>query len=153
MQELESEFLFRLELRLGDANSAISEFGERGLCPITSGTINGKDISGKVQPGGSDWFFTRADGLTEADIRLMLLTDDGESIAMFYSGILTGKDAVVSALMSGESLTPDVYSLRQAARFHTGSKKYSWLNQLIAIGIGEISVDPYGVNYDFYRIL
>jgi Protein of unknown function (DUF3237) len=42
-----------------------------------------------VLDGGSDWQSVRADGSTLLDVRLILKTDDGVLIAMFYRACVT----------------------------------------------------------------
>ena len=54
-------------------------------------------------------------------------------------------------LARGESVDPSDYYFRISPTFETGRKKYSWLNRILAVGIGRRM--PSGPIYDIYEIL
>ena len=95
--------------------------GTRVTFPITSGTFEGERLRGKVLPGGDDWTIKRADGVMELDLRITLETDDGALIHMTFEGI---RDDGASYF-------------RTLPRFETAAEKYSFLNRMLAVGIGE----------------
>jgi Protein of unknown function (DUF3237) len=53
-------------------------------------------------------------------------------------------------IQQGERVDPSEYSLRTTPVFETGSAKYSWLNGIIAVGVGRRT--PTGVAYTVYTM-
>jgi hypothetical protein len=101
--------------------------GTRVTFPIIGGTFEGERLRGKVLSGG-DWTIKRADGVVELDERITLETDDGALIHTTFEGVLDDR-------------APDVTYLRTLPRFETAEAKYSFLNRVLAVGIGELSTD------------
>ena len=102
--------------------------GTRVTFPITGGSFEGERLRGKVLPGGDDWTVKRSDGVVELDLRITLETDDGALIYMTFEGI-RDDDA------------PGAPYFRTLPRFEAAEPKYSFLNRLLAVGIGEIRAD------------
>jgi hypothetical protein len=102
--------------------------GTRITFPITGGSFEGERLRGKVLPGGDDWTVRRADGVLELDLRLTLETDDGVLIHMTFEGIR-------------DDGAPAGPYFRTLPRFETTGPEYSFLNSLLAVGIGEIRAD------------
>src|SRR5262245_43676201 len=102
--------------------------GKRVTYPITGGSFEGERLRGNVLPGGDDWTVKRSDGVLELDLRVTLETDDGALIHMTFEGI---RD-------DGAPVAP---YFRTVPRFETAEPKYSFLNRLLAVGIGEIHAD------------
>jgi len=139
--------LFRLVLRVGKPES----LGRRGVVVIDGGIFEGERLNGTVDPGGTDWITSRPDGSLQFDVRLVLRTDDGESIGMTYSGYRCGAPGVIARLNRGEPSDPSEYYFRTAPFFETASKKYDWLNRVVAIGIGDRR--PEGPVYSVHEVL
>ena len=102
--------------------------GTRVTFPIIGGGFEGDRLRGNVLPGGGDWVLKRPDGVLELDLRITLETDDGALIHMTFEGIRDDR-------ASGTSY------FRTLPRFETAEQKYSFLNRLLAVGIGEIRAD------------
>jgi hypothetical protein len=102
--------------------------GTRVTFPITGGSFEGDRLRGKVLPGGDDWTIKRPDGVVELDLRITLEADDGALIHMTFEGLRD--DGVAGAPY-----------FRTLPRFETSEPKYSFLNRLLAVGIGEIRAD------------
>lgn len=102
--------------------------GTRITFPITGGTFEGERLRGKVLAGGDDWAIKRADGVIELDLRVTLETDDGVLIHMTFDGI-RDDDA------------PGAPYFRTFPRFEATEGKYAYLNELLAVGVGEIRPD------------
>ncbi len=120
-----------MTLRLNTAptqNIDAAPHGARVTFPITGGSFEGDRLRGKVLPGGDDWTLKRPDGVVELDLRITLETDDGALIHMTFEGL---RD---DAAQGG----PD---FRTLPRFETAEPRYSFMNKLLAVGIGEIRVD------------
>lgn len=111
--------------------------GHRAIAPIKGGRFEGERLNGDVLPGGQDWFVVRGDGTLAIDVRLMLRTDDGVSVYLSYSGEMLGAPEAMARFRKGEQLSADDYRLRMVARFESGDARYLWLNQVLAVGVGE----------------
>jgi hypothetical protein len=111
--------------------------GQRKIAPITGGTFTGDRLNGSVAPGGADWVVLRDDGTLLIDVRLTLLTDDGAVIYLSYEGRFMGASDAMAKLAQGATLQPESYSLVTVAKFECGDDRYSWLNDIIAVGLGQ----------------
>ena len=116
-----------------------------------SGSFDGERLSGQVLPGGSDWQTVGDDGSTLMNCRLVLQTEDGELITIQYQGVRANPPAVVTRLANGETVSPDEYYLRILPVFETSSPKYAWLNNLVAVGIGDRQ--QHGPVYSIFEVL
>lgn len=133
---LKSELLLRLDAEV-DLPQAIGKIpqGNRQIFYAKGGTFEGPKLQGTALAGGGDWLLVRPDGVGEIDVRGTLQTDDGELIYAQYRGILNFQTGY----------------FRTTPRFETSSEKYSWLNNIIAVGVGRS--DGQKVHYDIYQIL
>jgi hypothetical protein len=137
-QKLESDFLYKISLSL-DAAIDIGKIpiGKRVIYPIKGGTFEGPKLKGKVRAFGADWVVRLDSITTKLDVRLLLETEDGQLISNTYTGIVYNK--------------PDGTTYwRIMPVFETSSKKYYWLNYLLAVGIGSFSKE--GVSYEVFAI-
>lgn len=137
-QKLEHEFLYKITLSLEPGvELGKTPVGKRVIYAIKGGTFEGPKLKGKVRAIGGDWVL-RLDSLTtKLDVRLLLETEDGQLISSTYNGFVR--------------TNPDGTTYwRIAPVFETSSKKYEWLNHLIAVGVGKFSEG--GVAYDVYAI-
>jgi hypothetical protein len=137
-QKLESEFLYKINLTL-DAPIDIDKvpIGKRVIYPITGGTFEGPKLKGKVRAFGADWVLRLDSATTKLDVRLLLETDDGQLISSTYSGIVYNNP-------NGTTYW------RTTPVFETSSKKYAWLNYILAVGVGSMSKG--GVSYEVFSI-
>lgn len=112
--------------------------GFRGVYPVDGGTFEGERMRGVVNPGGSDWVTQRTDGLMLIDVRLTLLTDDGATIGMTYTGIAHAQsESLMERFRRRELLSYDEFYLRTTPRFETGDERYGWLNGVVSVANGE----------------
>ena len=124
--------------------------GQRKIAPISGGTFTGNRLSGLVEPGGADWLVVRDDGALMIDVRLTLKTDDGAAIYLSYEGRFKGAPDSMAQLAQGKKLLPTSYSLITVAKFECGDVRYSWLNDVIAVGVGEqVGFNP---TYTFFEV-
>ena len=139
MHNLPHRHLLTLRLNVDFAAMAVigkTPAGLRRIAPVTGGTFTGDRLNGLVMPGGSDWVVNRTDGVMVIDVRLTLKTDDGALIYLTYQGrFLTDADAM-ARFNKGMLLDTGDYSLALSARFECGHDRYSWLNNVIAVGTG-----------------
>lgn len=154
MSELKSEFLMRFEASLKDPlDIGDGAMGMRAIYDVTGGSFEGPRMNGIVIPSGGDWVtLNPALGIISLDVRATLQTDDGANIFITYGGRLALPPERFTELFDTSNGPPDPasYYFRTAPTFETGSEKYSWLNTIQAIGIGQI-MDG-GVAYDLYEI-
>jgi hypothetical protein len=104
-----------------------------------------------VQAPGGDWLLMRPDQVLTLDVRLTLLTDDGEYIYMSYRGLRHGPKEVMDKLNKGEAVDPALYYFRMTPIFETSSTQYAWLNRIIGVGTGRR--ESTGPIYEVYEVL
>jgi hypothetical protein len=119
-------------------NLGLGPHGAGVTFPITGGTFEGPRLRGSVLPGGCDWTVLRPDGVLELDLRVTLQTDDGTLIHMTFQGLRHDTPEAAAALRRGEIADPASYYFRTLPRFETAARKYAFLNQLLAVGTGEL---------------
>src|SRR3954470_14239870 len=98
----------------------VTPHGTLSIFPITGGSFEGDRLRGIVL-GGADWVTAAANGTSELDLRLTLETDDGALIHMTFSGVRDDAN----------------HYFRTLPRFETSAPKYSFLNRLLAVGMGD----------------
>jgi predicted ester cyclase len=125
--------------------------GHRRVVRVIGGTFTGPRLRGTVLPGGGDWLVERRDGTRALDVRIMLRTDDGDLIYAHYPGLFHGQPGVLDRLTRGEIVDPSDYYFRVAPLFETASKKYEWLNRVLAVGVGRSTHNQ--VIYDVYAVM
>jgi Protein of unknown function (DUF3237) len=152
MRALDSRPLFAMRIELHPIHDlGPTPLGHRRVVPVSGGVFDGDRLRGTIVPhGGSDWLLARADGSFQQDVRLTLETDDGALIGMTYRGVRHSSPEVAARIAGGEQVEPTEYYLRTAPFFETASPRYSWLNAIVAIGIGTRL--PGGALYDVYEI-
>ena len=111
--------------------------GTRGVLGVTGGTFEGPRLKGTILPPGGDWFTVRASGVLKLDVRLLLVTEDETNILLTYSGIAVPRE--------GGGM-----DIRIAPLFEAPEGPHSWLNDIQAIGYGELVEG--GVKYELYAL-
>jgi hypothetical protein len=140
MSDLKTDLLFAMTADLEEPQAVgATPRGNRRIYYVTGGEFEGPKLKGEVLQGGGDWARVRPDGAVELDVRATLRTDDGELIYTTYRGIIRGAPN-----------SPDFY-FRTAPMYETASEKYGWLNQIVAVGVGNLT--PTGVSYNVYEVL
>lgn len=113
--------------------------GSRMIVNVPGGTVVGARVRGTIIGPAGDWLTLRADGTGKLDVRGTIRTEDGALILITYQGILTPKP-------EGGA------TIRSAPLFETGDARYSWLNSVQAVGIGEVSASMDRVTYEVYAL-
>ncbi|UCD22675.1 MAG: DUF3237 domain-containing protein [Chloroflexota bacterium] len=154
MSDLKTEFLCTVTAN-ADWRSVIdvgaTPHGTRQIIYIKGGTFEGPKLNGTVLPGGGDWFVRRADQMVELDVRCVLRTDDNHLIYCSLRGINEMSSEVAIKAITGQYIDSSKYYFRVTAVIETGSEKYTWLNRIIAVGVGKLI--PAGVEYEIYTVL
>lgn len=85
--DLHADEVMRLRVQIA-APQIVGPTGQGWLqvIPIMGGTFTGKELSGRVVPGGADWNTTREDGVAHVFAKYLLQTSDGEYIAIENEG-------------------------------------------------------------------
>ncbi len=152
MEALSHRHLLTLKLTVDAPGAAIigsTGSGLRSIVPVVSGTFAGERLSGRVLHG-ADWVLAHGDSRMEIDVRLIMETGDGAKIYLTYQGEFRGEPGALPALARGEVLADDSYSLSTRARFECGDKRYSWLNDVHAVGTGTQS--GFNPTYQLFEI-
>lgn len=130
------EHLCRGEVQLGEVLKAGElPFGERRIVPIIGGYFEGK-LAGEVLPGGADSQWVKPDGTAVVDARYMIKTADGAIVYIHNHGLRAIPLDVIDRISRGESVDPRSYYFRTTPEFETGSPKYAWLNNIVAVCSG-----------------
>jgi hypothetical protein len=154
MSELKTEFLGTLSLYVDwrqVVDAGATPHGTRQIVYIKGGKFEGPKVKGTVLPGGGDWFIRRADQMVEVDVRCVLRTDDNHLIYCRLTGINEMTADVAVRAIAGESVDSSKYYFRVTVAIETGSKKYAWLNRIVAVGAGDLT--PAGFEYKIYAVL
>ena len=154
MTDLKTEFLFDIKADLdrpGIINIGTTPHGNRRIIYVTGGSLEGPNIKATVLPGGGDWILGRPDGVNVLDVRAAARTDDGDIIYTYCRGYLIIRPDLLQRIYQGGDVDPSEYYFRTTPVYETASEKYSWLNKLVTVGIGQML--PTGVAYKVYAIL
>ncbi len=151
LRPLQHELLFEISAAVA-APQEIGRIpsGVRSIFYVTGGTFVGPRLRGVVLPGGGDWLLERSDGTDVLDIRATLQTDDGQLVYTNYRGYVYFPPRARAKQQAGQQLDWSDYYFRTAPFFETGSEKYAWLNNILAVGVGEIGDGM--VAYSVYEI-
>ncbi|MEZ5650947.1 MAG: DUF3237 domain-containing protein [Burkholderiaceae bacterium] len=152
MSGIQTEKLFTLTLQVAMPMASLgrTQYGDRRIATVTGGRFEGERLNGTVQGVGGDWILNRIDGVTQLDVRITLVTDDGASIFMTYRGLRHGPAEVMDKMARGEPVDPDAYYFRISPAFETGDERYAWLNKIICVGSGHRL--PTGPVYQVYAV-
>ena len=136
--DLKFEQLYYVEVNVADQmKSGKFQGGNLMVIPITSGTFEGKRLSGTVECLGADYNILRQGMPVKSHIatRYMLKTDDGAHISLVTDGRLYMDKAGVRAMMSGAANSVELAYFRQHLMFTTGDSRYSWLNKDLCFAV------------------
>ncbi len=110
--------------------------GLKRVVPILGGTFEGPRLRGTIVPGGADWQYVRADGVTVVEARYLLRTDDDVLIEVHNCGLRHGPESVMRRLAAGEHVDPSEYYFRAAPALTAPAGKYDWLNKSLFLCSG-----------------
>jgi hypothetical protein len=130
---------------LGDA-----PLGERRYVPLSGGTVQGPEMSGRILAGGVDWQVARRDGALEIAAHYVIETSDGARVEVQSAGLRHGPAEVMARLAAGEAVEASEYFFRTLVRFTTGHANWLHLNKVMAIARGQRQARQ--VLLDLYRL-
>lgn len=134
---LRSEFLLELTLETQTPHEAGAGGSGRLVVPVSGGTFEGPRMKGTVIGPAGDWIVERPDGSRVVDVRVLLQTDDAQTIYMSWRG--------VAYTPTGGQLVARIVPM-----FETPAPRYSWLNNVVAVGVYH---GPGKIAYRVYQIL
>ena len=110
--------------------------GQRRVIPILGGDVQGDGWTARVLRGGADFQMIVNQSLAELDARYVLETDAGDLIFVQNRAVRAASPDVMSRLIRGEKVDPQLVYFRCTPQFETASKSLSWISERLFIGTG-----------------
>lgn len=127
----------------------ITRAGHRRVVAVAGGRVSGL-FDAEILPGGADWQLVRPDGAVEIDTRYSARTPDGEYVHFRTSGVRSGPQEVLAALLRGEDVDPADYYFRVAVYLETSAPRLAVLQRSIFVASAVRGADS--VHYTAYRV-
>ena len=138
-------------------NLGATPWRRRRVSDIAGGRFDGPRLSGIVRRSGAEWSEggVAVDGgaATLIDVRSLWETDDGALIHVSYAGRLIIPQPLLADFGNPASvgaIPPERYYFRILPVFETGSERYAWMNEIVAVGFGHRTAD--GVTYRIMQV-
>jgi len=150
---LETEYLMTLHVPLERPMSAADNLKIWNIRSEGS-WLAGPGIKARIVNPAGDWARITPAGQIRIDVRLTLETDDSQIIYVSYNGVVQMNAEALGRVMRGEMITAGDAYFVVAPLFETRSAKYSWLNELQAVGkmiSFQRGADGH-VRYDLFRV-
>lgn len=119
---------------------------------VLDAELDSPRIKARAKGPSGDWVRVQPNGNWLLDVRLLMETDDGEPVYVFYNGVLRMTPEIGQKLASGAEIPGSEMYFRSAPYFQTASKKYGWLNDILCVG----KMTSFGggkVLYDLFEVL
>ncbi len=110
--------------------------GMRRLIPILGGEARGLDWNARVLPGGADFQLIVNPRLAELDARYVMETDAGDLIYVQNRAVRVAAPEVMSQLIRGEAVDPQLIYFRCSPSFETASPTLGWISERLFVGTG-----------------
>ena len=113
--------------------------GHRMIAEIATASVSGRLTGSLTGASSANWLTRTPGGLGLPDVRIAIRTSDDAVVLMHYAGrvrLVPGKTSV--ALI--------------APVFETGDPRYSWINEIQAVGKGVLSADRTTLDYEIYEL-
>ncbi len=110
--------------------------GMRRLIPILGGEARGLGWTARVLPGGADFQLIVNPRLAELDARYVLETDAGDLIYVQNRAVRVAAPEVMSRLIRGEAVDPQLIYFRCSPSFETASPALGWISERLFVGTG-----------------
>jgi hypothetical protein len=134
---MNTRHLYDLRAAAEPALRTTTPHGVRTTNLVSSGTVTGERINGRLLPAGGDWLLVDAAGIGHVDARYVIETDDGALIQAFCTGRVVFHGDALDRLRAGDALTEDNMYSRVALTFDA-PEPYGWLNGVLSIGAGRV---------------
>ncbi|HWL62197.1 MAG TPA: DUF3237 family protein [Steroidobacteraceae bacterium] len=138
-----AEFAFSIFATIDGAVSVgDTATGQVRAVPITGGEVVGKNIAGRVIPGGADWQRTRSDGVTEIEATYAMEMSDKTVVKVVNRGIIAPAAGSAPAYF------------RTAVEFTAPQGAWQWLNEAVFLcSAGTAQGRPGTVQVDVYKLV
>lgn len=124
---------------------------KQGYTPLTTGTISGPRLDGRVLPqSGADFARVRGDGVIEINSHYILEASDGTLIYINNRGYLVPAAPGAGRIVDG---TPQPGYFRFTPTFRVPEGPHDWLNRTIIIGTGIRRSNPDHSIFRYYAVL
>jgi hypothetical protein len=110
--------------------------GVRRVVPIKGGRCVARDWSARVLEGGADFQLIVNERMAQLDARYVLETDAGDRIYVRNDAIRTARPDVMSRLLRGEPVEPQLVYFRSVPRFEVASPALAWMMERMFLGTG-----------------
>ena len=133
----------------------VGPFGHRQYYEMTSGTLDGPRLTGKLIGSGGDWMLIGPDGFMRMDVRVQIETDDGAIICAHHFGPAEANQALGQAFASSTPTDFADQSIRSHWLLESGDSRYAWVNQSVFVGEGRLRPAGPGVmgfEHRVYRV-
>jgi len=146
------DYLGLIDLNISPTDFGTTPFGGRMVVDILGGTIEGPKLTGTVLSTGGDWALATPDGILHLECRITIKTNDEKPAFIYvnYRGKLIFGETEQKIL--GGAIPPVDFgvskSLFMTPFFETSDNRYTWLNQVVAVGQGRLL--PGKVQYRLY---
>lgn len=147
--ELVYECTYRADLDPNRLAVGPGPFGTRVVASVTGGWCKGDRLNGTFSGAAADWMLIGNDGFIRLDVRAQLVTNDGATIYVSYTGLLEMNAKVMAAQGGGETQFEDQY-FRISPRMETGDPRYAWVNKTLFVAQGRVAKGA--VEYQVFRI-
>jgi hypothetical protein len=141
MPEIQTEFLFTIDLDFEFSVLGDTPYGIRRIARLKSGNFEGPKLKGTVLPGGGAWTLVRRDNVLDIEVRLLLETTDKHQIYMHWRALRDVPKDVTDRLRRGENVDPGTYYFRATPYFETSSEEYGWMNRICAVASGSLATN------------
>src|SRR5215218_1244560 len=148
---LPAEHLFDMYVDLQPAQLISTAVGTRLTFIARGGVIDGPRLRGEILPGGGDWLLVGTDQVGRIDVRATLRTHDAALIHYETRGVIKIPADGLERLAAGEVLGFEQTYVRTTPKFETADERYTWLNEIVAVGDNVLSHDH--IDYRIYRVL
>jgi hypothetical protein len=106
------------------------------------GRVEGPELHGRIMPGSTVTQLIRTDSVVEFEGQTFLEMDDGHSMLLRTSGMLSVLAEGTQELAEGKPYDPSSTWARSSGRFEAAADgPYAWLNQALCVVITRRDVD------------
>ena len=122
---------------------------------MTSETLDGPRLKGKLMGSGGDWMLAGSDGFMRMDVRVQIETDDGAIICAHYFGPAEANQKLGQAFATSTPTAFSDQSIRSPWLLETGDPRYAWVDQSVFVGEGRLRPAAPGVmgfEHRVYRV-
>jgi hypothetical protein len=149
--QLVSEFRYTVRTKGPLKSTKGSPLGERLYWSVVSAEIEGDRIRAKLAAPGSDWLESSSDGYWRPNVRMPLVTEDGETILCHYTGLVEQTKQFLTAAEGDRPTDWDDQYMRLVMHFDAGTERYRWLNTNIFIARGRL-LGANHIEYEAFRV-